>query len=56
MTLLERNMYVQDENIPAFFTGLPRRLRATSLLWNGDTESATDLLKDDVLVADPGTR
>ncbi|XP_067096839.1 putative beta-lactamase-like 1 [Osmerus mordax] len=37
-------------------SGLPRRLRATSLLWDGDTESATDLLKDDVLVADPGTK
>uniref|UniRef100_A0A3P8XB13 Beta-lactamase-related domain-containing protein n=2 Tax=Esox lucius TaxID=8010 RepID=A0A3P8XB13_ESOLU len=37
-------------------SGLPRRLRATNLLWDGDTEAAIDLLQDDVLVADPGTK
>lgn len=37
-------------------SGLPRRLRATSLLWRGSTQEALSLLKDDVLVADPGTR
>ncbi|XP_027697299.1 putative beta-lactamase-like 1 [Vombatus ursinus] len=37
-------------------SGLPRRLRSTTLLWRGSTEDALALLKDDVLVADPGTR
>ncbi|XP_007491271.2 putative beta-lactamase-like 1 [Monodelphis domestica] len=37
-------------------SGLPRRLRSTTLLWQGSTEEALALLKDDVLVADPGTR
>uniref|UniRef100_A0A672J4F7 Lactamase, beta-like 1b n=1 Tax=Salarias fasciatus TaxID=181472 RepID=A0A672J4F7_SALFA len=37
-------------------SGLPRRLRATNLLWKGKTQSAINLLQDDVLVADPGTR
>ncbi|XP_072305387.1 putative beta-lactamase-like 1 [Eucyclogobius newberryi] len=37
-------------------SGLPRRLRATNLLWDGDTQEALRLLQDDVLVADPGTR
>lgn len=37
-------------------TGLPRRLRATTLLWKGNTQAALDLLQDDVLVADPGTK
>ncbi|XP_078499160.1 putative beta-lactamase-like 1 [Lissotriton helveticus] len=37
-------------------SGLPRRLRATNLLWKGSTGEAISLLKDDVLVADPGTR
>ncbi|XP_077007020.1 putative beta-lactamase-like 1 isoform X2 [Tamandua tetradactyla] len=37
-------------------SGLPRRLRSTSLLWKGSTREALSLLKDDVLVADPGTR
>ncbi|XP_026966511.1 putative beta-lactamase-like 1 [Sagmatias obliquidens] len=37
-------------------SGLPRRLRSTSLLWRGSTQEALNLLKDDVLVADPGTR
>lgn len=36
--------------------GLPRRLRATNLLWKGKTQSALNLLQDDVLVADPGTK
>ena len=36
--------------------GLPRRLRSTSLLWKGSTQEALNLLKDDVLVVDPGTR
>ncbi|XP_039710105.1 putative beta-lactamase-like 1 [Pteropus medius] len=37
-------------------SGLPRRLRSTTLLWRGSTQEALSLLKDDVLVADPGTR
>ncbi|NXF85155.1 BLML3 protein, partial [Eubucco bourcierii] len=37
-------------------SGLPRRLRSTTLLWKGNTQDALALLKDDVLVADPGTR
>ncbi|XP_069771405.1 putative beta-lactamase-like 1 [Narcine bancroftii] len=37
-------------------SGLPRRLRSTSLLWDGNTEMALNLLRDDLLVADPGTR
>ncbi|XP_043916373.1 putative beta-lactamase-like 1 [Protopterus annectens] len=37
-------------------SGLPRRLRSTNLLWRGNTQKALDLLKDDVLVVDPGTR
>ncbi|XP_051516481.1 putative beta-lactamase-like 1 [Myxocyprinus asiaticus] len=37
-------------------SGLPRRLRATTLLWKGSTKAAVDLLQDDVLVADPGTK
>lgn len=37
-------------------SGLPRRLRSTNLLWDGDTDEALALLQDDVLVADPGTR
>ncbi|KAL0978492.1 hypothetical protein UPYG_G00171200 [Umbra pygmaea] len=36
--------------------GLPRRLRATNLLWKGKTQAAVNLLQDDVLVADPGTK
>ncbi|XP_072442595.1 putative beta-lactamase-like 1 [Chiloscyllium punctatum] len=37
-------------------SGLPRRLRSTSLLWDGNTEMALNLLRDDLLIADPGTR
>ncbi|KAF6730231.1 putative beta-lactamase-like 1 [Oryzias melastigma] len=37
-------------------SGLPRRLRSTDLLWNGDTQAALNLLRDDVLVVDPGTK
>ncbi|XP_056589542.1 putative beta-lactamase-like 1 [Triplophysa dalaica] len=37
-------------------SGLPRRLRSTTLLWKGTTQTAVDLLQDDVLVADPGTK
>ncbi|XP_068197967.1 putative beta-lactamase-like 1 [Antennarius striatus] len=37
-------------------SGLPRRLRSTNLLWSGDTATALDLLQDDVLVSDPGTK
>ncbi|KAI3357336.1 hypothetical protein L3Q82_015481 [Scortum barcoo] len=37
-------------------SGLPRRLRSTNLLWSGDTEAALNLLQDDVLVVDPGTK
>ncbi|GAA6107312.1 putative beta-lactamase-like 1 [Tachysurus ichikawai] len=36
-------------------SGLPRQLRGTSLRWKGQTHEAIDLLKDDILVADPGT-
>ncbi|XP_028922027.1 putative beta-lactamase-like 1 [Ornithorhynchus anatinus] len=36
-------------------SGLPRRLRSTTLLWQGTTQDALALLRDDVLVADPGT-
>ncbi|XP_062396150.1 putative beta-lactamase-like 1 [Sardina pilchardus] len=37
-------------------SGLPRRLRSTTLLWRGSTQAAIGLLQDDVLVADPGTK
>ncbi|XP_065141967.1 putative beta-lactamase-like 1 [Paramisgurnus dabryanus] len=37
-------------------SGLPRRLRSTTLLWKGTTQTAVNLLQDDVLVADPGTK
>ncbi|XP_025030102.1 putative beta-lactamase-like 1 [Python bivittatus] len=37
-------------------SGLPRRLRSTSLMWKGTTQEALGLLQDDVLVVDPGTR
>ncbi|XP_016070021.1 PREDICTED: putative beta-lactamase-like 1 [Miniopterus natalensis] len=37
-------------------SGLPRRLRSTSLLWRGSTQEALSLLQDDVLVVVPGTR
>uniref|UniRef100_A0A8C6XR11 Lactamase beta like 1 n=1 Tax=Naja naja TaxID=35670 RepID=A0A8C6XR11_NAJNA len=37
-------------------SGLPRRLRSTSLMWKGSTQEALGLLRDDILVADPGTR
>uniref|UniRef100_A0A665WFP7 Putative beta-lactamase-like 1 n=1 Tax=Echeneis naucrates TaxID=173247 RepID=A0A665WFP7_ECHNA len=37
-------------------SGLPRRLRSTNLLWGGDTQAALNLLQDDVLVANPGTK
>ncbi|XP_039223462.1 putative beta-lactamase-like 1 isoform X1 [Crotalus tigris] len=37
-------------------SGLPRRLRSTSLVWKGTTQEALALLRDDILVADPGTR
>ncbi|XP_053546889.1 putative beta-lactamase-like 1 [Bombina bombina] len=37
-------------------SGLPRRLRSTNLLWKGKTQDAIELLRDDVLVADPGTK
>ncbi|XP_032903972.1 putative beta-lactamase-like 1 isoform X1 [Amblyraja radiata] len=37
-------------------SGLPRRLRSTSLLWDGSTDMALKLLQDDLLIADPGTR
>lgn len=37
-------------------SGLPRRLRGTTLLWDGETQAAIELLQDDVLVADPGTK
>uniref|UniRef100_A0A674AYB4 Lactamase, beta-like 1a n=1 Tax=Salmo trutta TaxID=8032 RepID=A0A674AYB4_SALTR len=42
-----------DSQICVSISGLPRHLRATHLLWGGDTEVAIDLLQDDALVADP---
>nr|DBA15640.1 TPA: hypothetical protein GDO54_003116 [Pyxicephalus adspersus] len=36
--------------------GLPRGLRSTNLQWKGSTREAIQLLQDEVLVADPGTR
>ncbi|XP_072282250.1 putative beta-lactamase-like 1 [Pyxicephalus adspersus] len=37
-------------------SGLPRGLRSTNLQWKGSTREAIQLLQDEVLVADPGTR
>lgn len=48
--------YIYSLRFSNIFTGLPRRLRSTNLLWSGDTKAALNLLQDDVLVADPGTK
>uniref|UniRef100_A0A673FVC4 Putative beta-lactamase-like 1 n=1 Tax=Sinocyclocheilus rhinocerous TaxID=307959 RepID=A0A673FVC4_9TELE len=45
-----------SERMASQLSGLPRRLRGTTLLWKGKTKSAINLLQDDVLVADPGTK
>ncbi|XP_033486061.2 putative beta-lactamase-like 1 [Epinephelus lanceolatus] len=56
-----RNLGIQSpaltlRRMASQLSGLPRRLRSTNLLWSGDTEAALTLLKDDVLVTDPGTK
>ncbi|CAN9511959.1 unnamed protein product [Ophioblennius macclurei] len=51
-----RSSSVTLRRMASQLSGLPRRLRATNLLWKGKTQSAINLLQDDVLVADPGTR
>ncbi|XP_030231671.1 putative beta-lactamase-like 1 [Gadus morhua] len=51
-----RSSSVTLRRMASQLSGLPRRLRATSLLWKGKTHSALNLLQDDVLVADPGTK
>ncbi|KAM4687184.1 putative beta-lactamase-like 1 [Rhinophrynus dorsalis] len=52
----EKHSPVTLRRMASQLSGLPRRLRSTNLLWKGNTQEAIDLLKDDVLVADPGTR
>ncbi|XP_070615772.1 putative beta-lactamase-like 1 [Erythrolamprus reginae] len=65
----DRMSYFEDKALPARpsssvtlrrmagqLSGLPRRLRSTSLMWKGTTQEALSLLQDDILVADPGTR
>ncbi|KAG2459395.1 BLML3 protein, partial [Polypterus senegalus] len=51
-----RSSSVTLRRMASQLSGLPRRLRATNLLWKGKTQTAINLLQDDVLVADPGTR
>ncbi|XP_069567359.1 putative beta-lactamase-like 1 isoform X1 [Brachyistius frenatus] len=51
-----RSSTVTLRRMASQLSGLPRRLRATNLLWKGKTQSAINLLQDDVLVADPGTK
>ncbi|XP_066547301.1 putative beta-lactamase-like 1 isoform X2 [Amia ocellicauda] len=51
-----RSSSVTLRRMASQLSGLPRRLRATNLLWKGKTQTALSLLQDDVLVADPGTR
>ncbi|XP_076863810.1 putative beta-lactamase-like 1 [Brachyhypopomus gauderio] len=51
-----RSSAVTLRRMASQLSGLPRRLRATNLLWKGKTQTAISLLQDDVLVADPGTR
>ncbi|XP_016892025.1 putative beta-lactamase-like 1 isoform X2 [Cynoglossus semilaevis] len=51
-----RSSSVTLRRMASQLSGLPRRLRATNLLWKGKTQSAVSLLQDDVLVADPGTK
>ncbi|KAM3871807.1 putative beta-lactamase-like 1 [Diretmus argenteus] len=54
--LMPRSPSLTLRRMASQLSGLPRRLRATDLLWSGDTQAALDLLQDDVLVADPGTK
>ncbi|XP_029287922.1 putative beta-lactamase-like 1 isoform X1 [Cottoperca gobio] len=51
-----RSSSVTLRRMASQLSGLPRRLRATSLLWKGKTQTAINLMQDDVLVADPGTK
>ncbi|XP_029682463.1 putative beta-lactamase-like 1 isoform X4 [Takifugu rubripes] len=51
-----RSSSVTLRRMASQLSGLPRRLRATNLLWKGKTQSALNLLQDDILVADPGTK
>ncbi|XP_028849904.1 putative beta-lactamase-like 1 isoform X2 [Denticeps clupeoides] len=51
-----RSSAVTLRRMASQLSGLPRRLRSTSLLWRGSTQAALNLLADDVLVADPGTK
>ncbi|XP_075318370.1 putative beta-lactamase-like 1 [Odontesthes bonariensis] len=51
-----RSTSVTLRRMASQLSGLPRRLRATNLLWKGKTQTAINLLEDDVLVADPGTK
>ncbi|XP_016337913.1 putative beta-lactamase-like 1 isoform X3 [Sinocyclocheilus anshuiensis] len=51
-----RSFSVTLRRMASQLSGLPRRLRGTTLLWKGKTKSAINLLQDDVLVADPGTK
>ncbi|KAK2851999.1 hypothetical protein Q5P01_008275 [Channa striata] len=55
-TLGGRSPALTLRRMASHLSGLPRRLRSTNLLWNGDTPTALNLLEDDVLVADPGTK
>ncbi|XP_034023542.1 putative beta-lactamase-like 1 [Thalassophryne amazonica] len=51
-----RSSSVTLRRMASQLSGLPRRLRATNLLWKGKTQTAINLLQDDILVADPGTK
>ncbi|XP_062843119.1 putative beta-lactamase-like 1 [Trichomycterus rosablanca] len=51
-----RSSSVTLRRMVSHLSGLPRRLRSTNLLWRGKTYDAINLLHDDVLVADPGTK
>ncbi|XP_060765820.1 putative beta-lactamase-like 1 [Neoarius graeffei] len=51
-----RSSSVTLRRMASHLSGLPRRLRSTNLLWKGKTQAAINLLQDDVLVADPGTK
>ncbi|KAL4622515.1 putative beta-lactamase-like 1 [Arapaima gigas] len=51
-----RSSSVTLRRMASQLSGLPRGLRATNLLWKGKTQTAINLLQDDVLIADPGTK
>ncbi|XP_071331291.1 putative beta-lactamase-like 1 [Trachinotus anak] len=55
-SLRSRSPALSLRRMASQLSGLPRRLRSTNLLWSGDTEAALNLLQDDVLVANPGTK